>query len=214
MQTGARGQRRAPGRVQEKSSDPRGKRSYHELLADRQGLLEASHYETQVCAIADAMATTFLSGHKVLWMGNGGSAADAQHLAAEFSGRFLRDRRGYPSEALSTNSSAVTAIANDFGYERVFARQVEAHAQPGDMVVGITTSGNSPNIVLALAAAREAGAHTVAFTGNGGGLVAQHADLLLLGPSGTSAIIQEVHITFGHIICDLVEQRLLGLEAT
>lgn len=193
------------------STDPRAKRSFGELLADRAGLLTASHYEQEVLAIAQAMTAVFEAGGKVLWFGNGGSAADAQHLAAEFSGRFLRERRGYPSEALSVNTSAVTAIGNDFGYDRVFSRQIEAHARPGDMVVGITTSGNSSNVVLGLEAARTAGAKTVAFTGNGGGKVAELADFVLSGPIGYSAIIQEVHITFGHIICDLVEQRLIGL---
>jgi D-sedoheptulose 7-phosphate isomerase len=191
------------------SADVRGQRGYAELLADRKGQLERPHYEAQVAAIVAAMVAAFRNGKKVLWFGNGGSAADAQHLAAEFSGRFLRERRGYPSEALSTNTSAVTAIGNDFGYETVFARQVEAFAQPGDVVVGITTSGGSKNVVLGLEAAKRAGATTVAFTGNGGGAVAERADLVLLGPDGYSAIVQEVHITMGHIICDLVEQALI-----
>jgi len=199
--------------VNETPNDPRGARPFAALLADRRGLLDAPHYERQVAAITDALVLAFESSHRVWWMGNGGSAADAQHLAAEFSGRFLRERRGYPSEALSVNSSAVTAIGNDYGYERLFARLVEANAQPGDVVVGITTSGNSPNVVLGLEVARSIGAVTVAFTGNGGGRVAELADHVLLGPTGYSAIIQEVHITFGHIICDLVEQRLLGLRA-
>ncbi len=193
----------------QQNTDYRRRRDFSALLADRSGLLHAPHYEAQVQAIAQALITAFQAGNKVLWCGNGGSAADAQHLAAEFSGRFLRERKGYPSEALSTNSSAVTAIANDFGYDRVFSRQVEAHARPGDVVIGITTSGNSPNIVLALEAAKQQAAVTVAFTGNGGGRVGEVADLTLLGPSGYSAIIQEVHITFGHIICDLVEQALI-----
>jgi len=145
----------------------------------------------------------------VLWFGNGGSAADAQHLAAEFSGRFLRERAGLPSESLSVNTSALTAISNDFGYEHVFERQMQAFALPGDVVVGITTSGSSQNIVLALEAAKRRGAIAVAFTGNGGGRVAEVADLVLIGPDGYSAIIQEVHITMGHIICDLVEQALI-----
>jgi len=193
----------------QQNNNIQGQRNFAEILADRRGLLDEPRYEQQVLAIVDAMVKAFRSGNKVLWMGNGGSAADAQHLAAEFSGRFLRARRGYPSEALSTNSSAVTAIANDFGYDRVFSRQVEAHAKPGDVIVGITTSGNSPNIVLALEEAKKHGAITVAFTGNEGGTVTEFADLLLLGPSGYSAIIQEVHITMGHIICDLVEQALI-----
>jgi D-sedoheptulose 7-phosphate isomerase len=184
------------------------RRDFRTLLEDRRGLLDAPHYQGQVEAIAQAIITAFRSGKKVLWFGNGGSAADAQHLAAEFSGRFLRERPGYPSQALSANSSAVTAISNDFGYENVFARQVEAFAQAGDVVVGITTSGSSRNVVYGLDAAKRRGALTVAFTGNGGGKVAEIADLLLMGPDGYSAIIQEVHITMGHIICDLVDQAL------
>lgn len=143
-------------------------------------------------------------------MGNGGSAADAQHLAAEFSGRFLRERRSLPSEALTVNTSALTAIANDFGYDQVFSRQVEGLVRPGDVVVGITTSGNSENVVKGLLAAKAAGAVTVAFTGNAGGRVADIADLVLLGPSGYAAIVQEIHITLGHIICDLVEQEYIA----
>lgn len=184
------------------------RKDFHAMLADRRGLLDAPHYQGQVEAIAQAVLTAFRSGKKVLWFGNGGSAADAQHLAAEFSGRFLRDRAAYPSEALSVNSSALTAISNDYGYENVFARQVEAFAQPGDVVIGITTSGNSPNVVRGLEAARRRGALAVAFSGNGGGKVTEVADLVLLGPNGYSAIVQEVHITMGHIVCDLVDQAL------
>ena len=186
-----------------------GRRSFAELLNDRKGQLEKPHYAEQVRAIVAAMVSAFRAGNKVLWFGNGGSAADAQHLAAEFSGRFLRERRGYPSEALTVNTSAVTAISNDFGYEQLFARMVEALAKPGDVVVGITTSGTSKNVVRGLEAAKRAGATTVAFSGNGGGPVADVADLALIGPDGYSAIVQEVHITMGHIICDLVEQELI-----
>ena len=193
----------------DRTIDIKGRRTFAELLADRKDLIYAPHYPQAVQAIAAAMTAAFKQGKKVLWMGNGGSAADAQHLAAEFSGRFLRERRAYPSEALSVNSSAVTAIGNDYGYERVFARQVEAFVQPGDVVVGITTSGTSKNIVLALEEAKKRGALTVAFTGNGGGAVAEIADLSLIGPDGYSAIIQEVHITMGHILCDLIEQALI-----
>ena len=186
-----------------------GRRGFDELLADRKGQLERPHYGPQVAAIVAAIAGAFRNGNKVLWFGNGGSAADAQHLAAEFSGRFLRERGGLPSEALTVNTSAITAIANDFGYEHVFARMVEALARPGDVVVGITTSGTSKNVVRGLEAAKKQGATTIAFTGNGGGTVAEIADLSLIGPDGYSAIVQEVHITMGHIICDLVEQELL-----
>jgi D-sedoheptulose 7-phosphate isomerase len=186
-----------------------GRRGFAELLADRRGQLERPHYQAQVEAIAHAIARAFRDGHRVWWFGNGGSAADAQHLAAEFSGRFLRERGGWPSEAFTVNTSAVTAIANDFGYEQVFARMTEALARPGDVVVGITTSGTSKNVVAGLRRAKDVGAVAVAFTGNGGGIVAQIADLALVGPDGYSAIVQEVHITMGHIICDLVEQELL-----
>jgi D-sedoheptulose 7-phosphate isomerase len=189
--------------------DPRGRRAFDELLADRKGQLEEPRYAGQVAAIVAALVSAFRSGNKVLWFGNGGSAADAQHLAAEFSGRFLRERKGLPSEALTVNTSAVTAISNDFGYEHLFARMVEALAKPGDVVIGITTSGTSKNVVRGLEAAKAAGATTVAFSGNGGGPVAEIADFSLIGPNGYSAIVQEVHITMGHIICDLVEQELI-----
>ncbi len=186
------------------------RRTFREMLDDRRGLLDAERYEAVVDRIARTLIAAFSAGRKVLWCGNGGSAADAQHLAAEFSGRFLLNRRALPSESLAVNPSAVTAIANDFGYDVVFARQVEAHAQPGDVVVGLTTSGNSPSIVLALEAAKRQGATTIAFTGNGGGKVSEVADINLIGPDGYAALVQEVHITLGHIVCDLVEQALFA----
>jgi len=192
----------------DRTVDVKGVRTFREILADRNGLLDEPRYEAQVQAIAAALVRCYKAGGKSLWFGNGGSAADAQHIAAEFSGRFLRERAALAAESLACNPSAVTAIANDYGYKHVFQRQVEAFTRPGDVVVGITTSGNSENVYLALEAAKKAGAVTVAFTGNGGGLVAEVADLSLVGPSGYSAIIQEVHITMGHIICDLVEQEL------
>jgi D-sedoheptulose 7-phosphate isomerase len=186
------------------------KRTFREMLADRTGLLDAERYEAVVDRVARTLIAAFSAGRKVLWMGNGGSAADAQHLAAEFSGRFRHERRALPSESLSVNPSAVTAISNDYGFERVFARQIEAFAQPGDVVIGITTSGNSPNIVLGLEEAKRIGATTIAFTGNGGGRVAEIADIVLIGPDGYSALVQEVHITLGHIVCDLVDQAFLA----
>ncbi len=160
-------------------------------------------------AIADALVTALRSGNKVLWCGNGGSAAEAQHMAAELSGRFLRERPGLYSEALSVNSSTLTCVGNDYGYDHVFARQVEAFVRPGDVVIGMTTSGTSRNVVLALEAAKRRGAVAVAFTGNGGGKVAEIADYSLIGPDGYAAIIQEVHQVMAHIVCDLVEQRLI-----
>jgi D-sedoheptulose 7-phosphate isomerase len=187
----------------------RGRRGFDELLADRRGLLEAPHYRDQVETIADAVASALRSGKKVFWCGNGGSAAEAQHMAAELSGRFLRERPGLNSEALSVNSSTLTSIGNDYGYDYVFSRQVEAFAQPGDVVIGMTTSGTSNNVVLALEAAKRRGAVTVAFTGNGGGRVAEIADHSFVGPDGYAAIVQEVHQVMAHIVCDLVEQRLI-----
>jgi D-sedoheptulose 7-phosphate isomerase len=193
----------------DRAVDYKGRRDFDELLADRQGLLEAPHYREQVDAIADAVVTALRAGKKVLWCGNGGSAAEAQHMAAELSGRYLRERPGLYSEALSVNSSTLTCVGNDYGYEHVFERQVEAFAQPGDVVIGMTTSGESRNIVLALEAARRRGAVAVAFTGNGGGTVAAIADLCLVGPNGYAAIVQEVHQVMAHIVCDLVEQALI-----
>jgi len=185
------------------------RRDFAALLEDRRGLLDAPHYRAQTEAIADAVVRALRDRKKVLWCGNGGSAAEAQHMAAELSGRYLRERPGLHSEALSVNSSTLTCIGNDYGYDRVFARQVEAFAHPGDVVIGMTTSGTSRNIVLALEAAKSLGAVTVAFTGNGGGAVAEIADLVLLGPDGYAAIVQEVHQVMAHIVCDLVEQRLI-----
>lgn len=193
----------------DRTVDVAARRGYDELIADRRGIYDAPHYRGQVEAIADAVVKALRRGNKVLWMGNGGSAAEAQHMAAELSGRFLRERPGLYSEALSVNTSALTAIGNDYGFERVFVRQIEAFVQPGDVVIALTTSGTSRNIVLALEEAKRREALTVAFTGNGGGTVADVADLVLLGPDGYSAIVQEVHQTMAHIVCDLVEQRMM-----
>lgn len=187
----------------------KGKRGFDELLADRRGLLDAPHYRAQVEAIVEIVVEALRAGKKVLWCGNGGSAAEAQHMAAELSGRFLRERPGLHSEALSVNSSTLTCVGNDYGYDHVFSRQVEAFAHPGDVVIGLTTSGSSRNVVLALEAAKKRGALAVAFTGNGGGRVAEVADHSLIGPDGHAAIVQEVHQVMAHIVCDLVEQRLI-----
>jgi D-sedoheptulose 7-phosphate isomerase len=193
----------------DRTVDVKGKRGFDELLADRRGIYDAPHYRAECEAIADSMVKALRRGNKILWMGNGGSAAEAQHMSAELSGRFLRERPGLASEALSVNTSTLTAIGNDYGYDHIFRRQVEAFVQPGDVLVGLTTSGTSKNIVLAFEEGRRRGAVTVAFTGNGGGPVAQIADLVLMGPNGYSAIVQEVHQTMAHIICDLVEQRMI-----
>jgi D-sedoheptulose 7-phosphate isomerase len=156
-------------------------------------------------SIARAMTATLRAGGKILWCGNGGSAGDSQHLAAELVGRFRRERRGLASLALTTDSSTMTSIANDYGYEAVFARQVEALGVEGDLLVGISTSGNSPNVVAALQAARNQGLATVAFSGAGGGRVATLADHLFAVESKDTARIQEAHILAGHMLCDWIE---------
>ncbi|MEM7602118.1 MAG: D-sedoheptulose 7-phosphate isomerase [Verrucomicrobiota bacterium] len=159
--------------------------------------------------VIDAMAARCVSalesGNKVCFFGNGGSAADAQHFAAEFVVRFTRNRKGLPSLAFTTDTSVLTACANDFGFDAVFARQVEALCNPGDVVVGISTSGNSTNVVRALELAKTSGLTTVAFTGDGGGKCGELADLLLAVPSEVTARVQECHLIAGHLICDLVE---------
>ena len=193
----------------DRTLDVKGKRGYDVLLADRRGIYDAPHYRPQVEAIVDSVVKALRRGNKILWMGNGGSAAMAQHMSAELSGRFLRERPGLYSEALTVNTSTLTAVGNDYGYDYIFARQVEAFVQAGDVLIGLTTSGSSPNIVRALEAARRRDAVTVAVSGNGGGKVCEIADLCLVGPDGYSAIVQEVHLTLCHIICDLVEQRII-----
>ena len=154
------------------------------------------------------MADRLAGGGKVLWMGNGGSAADSQHLAAEFVGRFSRERRALPSIALTTNTSIFTAIGNDYGYETIFARQIEALCGPGDVVVGISTSGNSANVLEGLKAARDCGALTVGFTGGDGGSMGAVVDYCLTVPSRDTARIQEAHILLGHLLCDWAESEL------
>ena len=171
-------------------------------------LLEA-HTGT-IARMAEILIRAFRNGGKVLLFGNGGSAADAQHIAAELAGRFRLDRPPLPALALTTNTSALTAIANDYDYMQVFARQVEPLAQPGDVVIGISTSGNSPNVLEGLRAASARGATTIGLTGRHGQTMAHLTDLCLLVPSADTARIQEAHITIGHILCDLVEQALFG----
>jgi D-sedoheptulose 7-phosphate isomerase len=189
--------------------DYKARRGFDALLADRAVLRDMAHYQKDVEAIVDAVVTALRAGKRIYWCGNGGSAAEAQHMAAELSGRYLRERPGLNSEALSVNTSTLTCVGNDYGYDYVFARQVEAFVQPGDVLIGMTTSGTSPNVVLAMEAAKKKGALTVAFTGNGGGTVAEVADLSLIGPDGYAAIVQEVHQVMAHIVCDLVEQKLI-----
>lgn len=159
----------------------------------------------------DLIAAALRDGQKLLLFGNGGSAADAQHIAAELVGRFMRERRPLPAIALTTDTSALTAISNDYGFDDVFARQVRALGARGDVAVAISTSGRSPNVLRAVEAARAAGLKVVALTGGDGGALAAAADVTLrVSASTLSARIQETHILVGHVICELVDQRLFG----
>jgi len=178
-----------------------------EHIALASSLLEDESYLAAVSGAASALAAALRSGHKVLFFGNGGSAADAQHLAAELTGRFLRERRALPGLALSTNSSSVTAIGNDYGYEEVFARPLAGLGAAGDVAFGISTSGNSPNVVRAIEVAHTKQMVTVGLSGRAGKLsaLAQHAICI---PSECTPRIQEVHILTGHILCEIIEREL------
>ena len=152
------------------------------------------------------IVNAFEKGNKVLFCGNGGSASDAQHLAAEFSGRFYTDRDALPAEALHCNTSYITAVANDYSYDVIYSRLIKGIGNPGDVLIGLSTSGNSKNIVNAFEVAKEKDMITIALTGSGGGILKKHADHLINVPSDDTPRIQESHITLGHIICQLVEE--------
>lgn len=156
----------------------------------------------------DLICNSLAAGGRLLIAGNGGSAADAQHIAAELTGRFQRERRPFPSIALHANGSALTAIGNDYGFDHVFARELAAHAREGDVLLAISTSGNSRNILLAIEAARGLKVATIGLTGESGGAMRMKCDLCLCVPSKSTPRIQEMHITIGHTICELVEKRL------
>ena len=184
------------------------------LRANIESSIEVHHRLMDACLpamtkAADALVAAYRSGHKALFFGNGGSAADAQHLAAEFVGRYLCERSPLPALALNCNSSAVTAIGNDYGYDQVFARQLEAFAVPGDVAVGISTSGNSPSVVRAVRSAHRLGLFTVALTGASGGALRNLVDALIAVPSGDTPRIQECHILVGHALCDAVERAIV-----
>ncbi len=169
-------------------------------------------FSAAILAIAEAMAAALRAGNKILLAGNGGSAADAQHIATELLVRFRFNRDALAAVALTTDTSALTAIGNDFGFEQLFERQVRGLGRRGDVFIAISTSGRSPNILKALAAAREIGITTVGFTGSGGEMPAL-CDLLLAAPSDKTDLIQQLHITAAHAICDLVERALFGAPA-
>ena len=174
----------------------------------KQKLLNDKNILEVIKSTVSSIENAFRSGNKVLFCGNGGSAADAQHLAAEFSGRFYLDRKPLPSEALHCNSSYLTAVANDYGYEKIYSRILEGIGKEGDVLVGLSTSGNSENIIKAFEYAKNNKIITIAMTGMGGGKMKEFADYLIDIPSTDTPRIQECHITIGHIICQFVEDKI------
>jgi D-sedoheptulose 7-phosphate isomerase len=183
------------------------RRTVRQSILTKQQMLQKCSKD--IVEIATALSSALRHGHKILLLGNGGSAADAQHVAGELVGRFLRERRALPVIALTTDTSILTAISNDYGFENVFLRQIEALLQPGDVVVGISTSGNSKAVLKAIEIARQMGAKTVGFTGQRGGQLKLAADLCLCVPSDETPRIQEAHIVVWHAICEYIEDRLM-----
>ncbi len=167
-------------------------------------------YAERIAQVAQLIGGAFREGRKVLLFGNGGSATDASHIAAEFVGRYHRDRTPLPAIALATDMAALTCIANDYEYAEIFARQVRAHGQKGDVAIAISTSGNSPNVLKGVEAARAAGLVTVGWTGGSGGKLAKLVDHPFVVPSTVTARIQESHITMGHVLCELIEESLFA----
>jgi D-sedoheptulose 7-phosphate isomerase len=172
--------------------------------------LRDDHLQSTIVKIANKWIESLRAGGKIVLCGNGGSAGDAQHIAGELVSRFLFDRAPLAGLALTVDTSVLTAIGNDYGYEHTFSRQVRALGRAGDVLVGISTSGRSPNVVAALRAAREIGMVTIGFTGNGNGQMSEHCDLVFRAPSASTPLIQQIHITIGHIVCQIVEQAMFG----
>ena len=177
-------------------------------IAVKKRLLSSPELVTTVATVSEILVNSMEQGNKVLLFGNGGSAADAQHIAAEFVGRFAFDRPALPALALSVNTSCVTAIGNDYCFDRIFSRQIEALGRPGDVAIGISTSGNSQNVLRAASVAKGMGLHTVALTGCTGGKLKNAVDYCICVPSNETPRIQECHILIGHIISELVEHSL------
>jgi len=188
----------------------RAAKSIEGSIAVKRKLLRDTKLISSIVRVSEVLLAAIGNGNKLLLFGNGGSAADAQHIAAEFVGRFAFDRPALPALALSVNTSCVTAIGNDYGFEQVFSRQLEALARPGDVAIGFSTSGNSPNVLHAISTAKKIGLQTVALTGTPGGKLKQAADLdyCLCVPSSETPRIQECHILIGHVVSELVEQEL------
>lgn len=189
------------------------KRSIQESIEVKNLLLGNAEIVSTIAEVSARMVGSLEKGNKMLLFGNGGSAADAQHIAAEFVGRFAFDRPALPALALSVNSSCVTAIGNDYGFDLVFSRQIEALARPGDFAIGISTSGNSENVLKGLSAARKLGLTTVALTGCTGGKMKNAVDYCICAPSNETPRIQECHILIGHIISQLVEETIFHEES-
>lgn len=183
-------------------------RSIAGSIATKQQILDTPELLDTIRRVADVMVEALRNGRRILWCGNGGSAADAQHLAAELSGRFYYDRPPLNSEALHCNTSYLTAVANDYGYDLIYSRMINGSCQKGDVLVGLSTSGNSKNIVNAFKKAKDLGVITVALTGETGGEMKALADYLLNVPSSDTPRIQECHIMLGHIICEMVEATI------
>lgn len=177
---------------------------FQEHMEVAQAVMQSDILE-QIERVAEVVKKALADGHKVLFCGNGGSAADSQHLAAEFVGRFQKERRGLPAIALTVDTSILTAVSNDYGYDKVFVRQVEALAQAGDVLFGITTSGNSANVVEAVELAKQKGVFCVGMTAAGGGEMAVMCDECIAVPAKVTARAQEMHILIGHILCELVD---------
>src|SRR6476646_9566229 len=178
----------------------------------KQQVLQSKELIAAIEKVVEVIVKAFQNGKHVYFCGNGGSAADAQHLAAEFSGRFYTDRKALPAEALHCNTSYITAVANDYSFDVVYARMIEGIGNDGDVLVGLSTSGNSANIVKAFEAARAKGIVTIGFTGTTGGLMKSLSDYLLNIPSADTPRIQESHILLGHIICQLVEEKYFAVS--
>jgi D-sedoheptulose 7-phosphate isomerase len=178
------------------------------VAAHRQAIDAVDGFGPDLAKAADLIATTFAAGGTLLVCGNGGSAADAQHIAAEFVGRFLKERTPFSAIALNANTSAVTAIGNDYGFDEVFARQVRAHGRAGDVLLAISTSGSSPNVIAAVAAARERGLSVIGLSGGDGGKLAAACDVCLTVPVSSTPRVQEAHILLAHVLCGLVEDAL------
>ncbi len=181
---------------------------FEESLSVKEAFMKSSL--PQLAQVVDMIVTCYRQGGKILIFGNGGSSSDACHIAGELVSRFYKDRKGLPAIALGTNMATLTSISNDYSYEEIFAREVEAHGRPGDIAIGISTSGNSKNVLKGMEKAHSLGLKTIALTGGTGGKLKEMADLAIVVPSKMTPRIQETHITLGHAFCELVEEELFA----